>query len=335
MKSGRIVLLLVALCIQTSFGAPARGQAPPLPVDSSLPPTMLPQDALPLIDAHNHVVPGRSAETIVSFMDRAGIRKIVLMTNRIPPSRPLGWEDAFVLEAYGRYPDRIIPFLTTVRAGQGSLSESAFIEYAEAQLKTGKFKGMGEFMVEHYSVAGAGRAEAPHIRVPADRPLMQAMMRLGARYNVPLTIHMETTPDTLAALERSLQANPKTKLIWAHQNPVKMGGGPEERLARRGDPDQIARLFDKYPNLFADTALGYESMFVRPQDRSLPENWKGLYEKYNDRFVIGFDLADGNMWEKNALPRVNFIRAWLSQLSPDTARKLAYENIERILTAKP
>ena len=326
MNLGRILVLFAALSLAPSFERPAQAQTPPAPV---------PPGVLPLIDAHNHIIPGMSAETIISFMDRAGIRKVILMTNRIAPFRPMGWEDDFVLEAYEKYPHRIIPFLTTVRAGQGSISESAFIEYAEEQLKKGKFQGMGEFMVEHYAVSENPSTQAPHIRIPADSPLMQAMMRLGAKHSIPLTIHMETEPDTVAALERALRANPKTKVIWAHQNPVKMGGGPEARYARRGDPDQIARLLDKYPNLYADIAVGYESVFVQPQDRSLPEDWKQLYEKYNDRFVIGLDLAGDVMWEKRALPRANFMRAWLSQLSPDTARKLAHENIERILSAKP
>ena len=321
------MLLFAALSLAPNCATPALAQTPP--------PAPMPPDGLPLIDAHNHIIPGMRVETIISFMDRAGIRKIVLMTNRIAPFRPMGWEDDFVLEAYEKYPHRIIPFLTTVRGGQGSLSDSALVEYAEAQLKKGIFKGLGEFMVEHYSIPGAPGVAAPHIGVPADSPWVQKMMRLGAKYDVPLTIHMETTAETVAALERALQANPRTKVIWAHQNPVKMGGGPEARYARRGDPDQIARLLDKYPNLYADIVPGYETFFVRPEDRALPEDWKKLYEKYNDRFAIGTDLATELMWEKWALPRANLMRAWLSQLSPDTARKLAHENIERILSAKP
>lgn len=273
---------------------------------------------------------------MISLMDQAGVQKAVLMANRIAGTHPMGWEDAMVLEAYGKYPQRFIPFLTTVRGGRGVLSDQTFLEYAERQLKTGRFKGMGEFMLKHFAISGAPGAGAPEISLAADSPWMQTMMRLGAQYNVPLVIHMETTAESVAALDRALLANKNTRVIWAHQNPVKMGGGAEAHFARQGDPNQIAALLNRHPNLFADISVGYETLFFfAPRDRQLPESWRNLYEKYNDRFVVGLDLATNVMWETGYLPRMRVIRAWLSQLSGDTARKLASENIERILSARP
>ena len=328
MKLARFMALFVVLSL-------ALGCAAPSLVQTSTP-ALMPAGRLPLIDAHEHIIPGLAAETIITLMDQAGVQKVILMANRIESFRPMGWEDALVLEAYEKYPQRIIPFLTTVRRGGVLLRDSAFfVKYAERQLKTGKFKGMGEFMVKHYAISSTADIAAPEISVPADSPWMQEMMRLGAKYNVPLIIHMETTADTVAALERALLASPNTRVIWAHQNPVKMGGGPEAQYARQADPNQVAILLDKYPNLFADIAVGYETRFFRLEDRKLPQGWKNLYERYNDRFVIGLDLAVSVMWEKFYLRRASVIRGWLSQLSSDTARKLAYENIERILSAKP
>jgi hypothetical protein len=293
-----------------------------------------PLDAPPLIDAHEHIIPGLSAETIISLMDQAGVQKAVLMANRIAGSRPMGWEDAMVLEAYEKYPRRIIPFLTTVRGGRGLLRDEAFLEYAERQLKTGKFMGLGEFMLKHFAISGSRGRRAPEVSVPADSPWILAMMLLGAKYNVPLVIHMETTPESVAELDRALTANKSTKVIWAHQNPVKMGGGPDAHYARQGDPEQIAALLSKHPNLFADISVGYETRFFQPRDRQLPESWRNLYERYSDRFVVGLDLATSVMWEKGYLPRVRLIRSWLSQLSSDTAKRIASENIERILSAR-
>ncbi len=271
------------------------------------------QERLPLIDAHNHLVPGMAAENIVGLMDQAGIQKTMLMGNRIPPNRPLGWEDELVLSAHARFPQRLIPFLTTVRRGGVPLQEYArYVEYAESQLKTGRFKGMGEFMVKHFAIAGGSNTAAPERSEPADSPYMQAMMRLGAQYGVPLVFHMETTPDSLAALDRALTAKPTTKVIWAHQNPLKMGGSAEASSARKGDPVQVAQLLDKHPNLYADISIGYATMFIRPQDRTLPARWKVLYESHSDRFVVGLDLAVNLMWEKGYLPRTQMLRGWLS-----------------------
>ena len=78
-----------------------------------------------------------------------------------------------------------------------------------------------------------------------------------------------------------------------------MGGGPEEKYARQGDPDQIAALLDKYPNLFADISPGYERLFLDYiAGLQLPESWRSLYEESNDRFVIGFDGAVKFAFEK-------------------------------------
>jgi len=278
------------------------------------------------------MIPNLAAETIISIMDQAGIQKMVLMYNRPPNDWPMGREDAVVLEAYEKYPQRIIPFL--LAANRLRWHYPRFESYVESQLKTGKFKGMGEFMVKHYACPPPDTA--PAITNPADSPYMLNMMRLGAKYNVPLNIHIETTPETLAELDRALLVNENTKVIWAHQNPIKMGGGPEVQYARKGDPDQIAALMDTHPNLYADISVGYESLFCDWKgDRQLPEKWKNLYEKYNDRFVIGIDSATKKVWEKRLLFPANWYRNWLSQLSPNTAKKLAYENIERILSAKP
>jgi hypothetical protein len=319
-----LFLLLIAGCVTTPQGA-----------TQEILLTSDPPGGPPLIDAHQHIIPGLSAESIISLMDQAGVQKSVLMANRIAGSRPLGWEDGMVLEAYEKYPQRIIPFLTTVRGGRGLLPDEAFLEYAERQLKTGKFKGLGEFMVKHFAISGSPGTSAPEVSIPADSPWMQAMMRLGAKYSVPLLIHMETTPESVAELDRALLANENTKVIWAHQNPVKMGGGPDAHYARQGDPEQIAALLSKHPNLFAYISVGYETRFFQPRDRQLPQSWRNLYERYNDRFVVGLDLATSVMWEKGYLPRVRVIRGWLSQLTSNTAKKIASENIERILSATP
>ena len=288
---------------------------------------------IPLVDVHEHVTPGLAPETIISLMDQAGVQKTVLFANQIPPIWPIGEEDRLVLAAYEKYPGRIIPFLTTVRWGQ-SLRDRAFLEYTDRQLAGGKFRGLGEFMVRHYTVS-EGSAAAPDITVPLDSTWMQDMMCLGAKYNVPLVIHMETTPETVAALERALQRYPQTKVIWAHQNPVKTSGGSTAAHARKADPQQIAALLDKYPNLFADISVGYELGFRTDNDRQLPENWRGLYEKYNDRFVIGLDRASKETFEQGYVYWAFWMRGWLAQLSEGARGNIASENIERILAARP
>lgn len=341
MKQSRIGLLffllmvVVTMVISCTTTAPTPAPAP-IPSPASTPiPIPATTGSLSLVDAHDHITPGLAAETIISLMNQAGVHKMVAMANRIKPSQPIGYEESLVLAVYKKYPQRIIPFLTTVRWGR-HFRGATFLKYAERQLQTGKFKGMGEFMVKHYAVPPLpGETASPEINVPIDSQAMRAMMLLGAKYNVPLCIHMETTSETLAALDRALTANKDTKVIWAHQNPVKTEGGSGSQYGRKGDPNQVAALMDRHPNLFADISLGYELSFFNPAlDRQLPESWKNIYERHNDRFMIGFDRAYKTTFEKGYLFQARWHRIWLSQLSMETARKLAFENAERLLSGE-
>jgi hypothetical protein len=162
-------------------------------------------------------------------------------------------------------------------------------------------------------------------------------MCLAAKHNVVLTVHMETEAATVPALERALQRNPHTKVIWAHQTPFKTLDGDAPENARKADPEQIASLLDKYPNLYADIAPGHEASHFVGSDRQLPANWKSLYERYSDRFVVGNDQPFLANWQEpdNIRTKARLIREWLAQLSPATQRKLASENMERILAARP
>lgn len=292
-------------------------------------------------DVHDHLTPGLDPDKIVQLMDEAGVGRIVLMANRGATSEELLW-------ALDRYPDRFIVFVPVV--GWGWVNKnSEFVNFAERLLQSGRFRGMGEFIVKHYPVAPQGGVgsleatnpgrdpegrtkEAPMVDVPPDSPLMRWMWALAGRHQVPVILHMETDGASVAALERILAEFPQVTFIWAHQNPVKTQGGRFEEHARKGDPELLRRLLARYPNLYADISLGYESIFYRPaRDRVLSEGWKALYEEYSDRFMIGTDNAYRDQFERFFVRRAGFMRDWLDQLSPQTAELIGCSNAHRII----
>ena len=267
---------------------------------------------------------------MAAVLDRAGVEKIVLMAN----GKSLEARDRTALAAYEKYPDRVVPFLGL--NGYRKF-DPQLLEYLDRQLSTGKFLGMGELLSRHYSFStverGGATLEAGDYTIPMDSPKVLDLMCLAAKHNVVLVVHMETTAETVPALERALRANPNTKVIWAHQTHLKTLDGSTEQHARKADPGQIAGLLDEYANLFVDVAPGFESRYLTRGDGNLSDPWRDLYERYNDRFVVGLDQPFLEQWGDvgRFVTRANLVRRWLSQLSPAAQRKLATENMERIL----
>lgn len=290
-----------------------------------------------IVDAHEHVMPGLTPEVMISLMDELGISKVVLMA---VPGGPRGTHytveqlNGLTLDIAKRYPSRVIPFLALNSVHEITLP---LLKYLDGELATGRFLGMGELQGLHLGgedrSGGGTPIRFPRIAIPLDSPGALDVMCLAARYNVVLTIHMGGPPGLVSAsrraglvsaLERALERNPNTKVIWAHQH------------IGHGEPEQLAALLDKYPNLYADLSPAHG----RPSPAALPlvEGWKRVYEKYGDRFVLGLDnpfLVSWTETPERARGAAGLMRSWLSQLSPDTQRKLAHENIERILAAKP
>ena len=57
--------------------------------------------------------------------------------------------------------------------------------------------------------------------------------------------------------------------------------------------------------------------------------WRALLIRHADRFLAGTDTWVTSRWE--ALPgSVEEVRAYLAQLPPDVAEKIAYKNAERL-----
>lgn len=269
------------------------------------------------------------------LLDQVGVNKIVLMATG---ARKGATRDQLPLAAYEKHPDRVIPFLGL--NGVATIT-GPYIDYLDRELATGKFFGMGELMARHYGFSVTTRAgaslEAGDYTLPMDSPGALDLMCLAAKHNVVLIVHMETTAETVPGLERALQQYRDTKVTWAHQTHIKTFGGSKRENARKADPGQIAALMDKYPNLYADIALGFESSYLARGDGRLPEKWESLYEGHSSRFVVGLDRPFLASWEEPEafLRKTIPLRKWLSQLSPTTQRKLATENMERILAAKP
>ncbi|MCU0531271.1 MAG: amidohydrolase family protein [Syntrophales bacterium] len=352
----RAGLLFALLCVMASPGVPPALAGDPL--DRLFEQTRVKREdvrvdfpgaaSVPLFDAHNHLNADVQCETLVSDMDRAGVRSMVLMPRLYTkPSDGGRATDEQALECALRFPGRFIPFIGGQRDEMGPLRRTwsdpqerhHLLWGMEEKLKTAPYRGLGEFILVHHAYnVPASTQTGGELRIAADQPLMIAIAGLGAKYRVPVLFHAEAEPDAVEPVHRLFKAAPDTKFIWAHN-------------CGRGSAGQVRGFLEAYPNLLCDlggmhngprTRGGYGTYWPRKtpwihlvmdeNGRVLPD-MKALFEAFPERFVIGADNAHtpAKKWYGYHMA---IFRIMLAQLSPPAARRIAFENA-RALFAGP
>lgn len=312
------------------------------------PPDVTARD-IPLVDFHAHIQKRVSAEELVRHMDQAGVARMVLMAlyygDRSGAVNDGEGTDEQALSYARRSPGRFVPFVGMQRGllvnrdrwiRPDSEASSLLLE-AEWKLRSGEFFGMGEFMLRFYPyTTELGIAAVSDMDYPADSTLMRYFADLSGKYRVPVVIHCEAEPHTVEAMLRLLELHPEATVVWAH-NCGRAGAG------------LIRDWLSRYPNLYADlgnmvsTGYGYGTYWPRRtplmhlvmsgQGDIFPE-MKTLFETFPDRFFIGNDLAHARAYVHHSYLSHRW-RLFLSQLSAATARKIAFENAERLFRQSP
>jgi predicted TIM-barrel fold metal-dependent hydrolase len=303
-------------------------------------------EVLPLFDAHTHLNSDMPAETLLQAMDATGVRRMALIPRHY---RDDGWAtDEQAADYAGRHPARFVAF---VGGQRGDLSQPShwtgdhrFLAEAKAKLDTGRFRGVGELIIVHYGynryVPTTNQAYTGDVRIPVDTPLMFKIMDLAARHGVPVLIHAEAEDETARQMRRLLESFPEAKVIWAHN----CGRAAAARVAEflRQHPQllcDLAGMAVPFPEPYGwgtfGTIAGGEykpsSHVTRVQNNNgtLNLSMRDLFEAFPDRFVIGTDTAHPFQYSRYA-DMVAAFRRLLSQLKPETARKIGYDNAERL-----
>jgi len=301
---------------------------------------------LPLFDAHTHLNYDMPVETLRQAMDATGVRRMALIPRHY---RDDGWAtDEQAADHAERYPDRFVAF---VGGQRGDLSrpgywtgDHRFLAEAKAKLSTGRFRGVGEFIINHYGynryVPTTNQSETGDVRIPVDTPLMFTIMDLAARHGVPVLIHAEAEDETARQTHRLLDRVPEAKVIWAHN-------------CGRAAAARVAAFLRQYPQLLCDLAgmavpfpepygwgtfgtiagreykPGSHVTRVQNNDGTINPSMRDLFETFPDRFIIGTDTAHPFQYSRYA-DLVAAFRRLLSQLKPETARKIGYDNAEHL-----
>jgi predicted TIM-barrel fold metal-dependent hydrolase len=263
------------------------------------PQTKIEKAKFAVIDFHSHDDP-ETREQIgewVKTMDQVGIAKSIIL------SYSTGARFDSVVEKYQRYKDRFeiwcgFDYTGYEKPGwQQHAVEELERCYRKGARGVGELgdKGLGEF----YSKPTAGWGL--HI----DDPRMKPLLEKCAELHMPISIHVaedawmyenaDSSNDGLmnaatwkvdmtkkgildhdqlvATLEGAVKNNPKTVFIACH-------------LANCcSDLSKLGRLFDMYPNLYADIAARYGE--IAP----IPRYVHDFMEKYSSRIVYGTDMG--------------------------------------------
>lgn len=274
------------------------------------------------IDAHGHTVRGLTAEKVISLMQMAGISHMVLMAR--------GRNDALTTEIYQHAPQRILPFVSTMYPGWHR-QDPRVLTFAEKQLGTGKFKGVGEVMLRYFGIPSK---HEPAINVPADSPFIKKLSDIVVHHDAVMLVHMEPEPEAIRSLENLLNYNRNLKLIWAHCGTVAKIG-----LKTIGHAD-VGTLMDRHPNLYTDIA-GVQPVSLAPSGGlrrppitdnrgNLLPGFKQLLERHNNRVLFGLDTPWMQCWAEEPFKAwVKWADKVVAQLD-DTgaAERIMYKNAQ-------
>jgi hypothetical protein len=191
---------------------------------------------------------------------------------------------------------QVVPFIRPyrVRADIGTwFGDPVIFDLVQEEFKRGYYRGIGEFHLSGKS------AESEWVKKTVD-------------FAVANDLYLHAHADD-EAVEILMRHNPKARIIWAHTG----FGLPTER---------VSALLSKYPKLWGE--LSYRSGIVDGAGK-LTAEWRALFERYPDRFLLGSDTWVPERWASYGEIMAGY-RAWLEQLSPKVAAQIANGNAKAL-----
>jgi len=190
----------------------------------------------------------------------------------------------------------VVPFIRPYRTRsdiQTWFNDPAIFDLIKSEYERGYYRGIGEFHI--YGKAAASEWVKKTVDFAVERNLY---------------LHAHCDEEALLIL---LSHNPKARIIWAH-------------TGFSTSPERVAQLLATYPDLWGE--LSYRSGIVGG-DGKLSADWRALFTRYPDRFLLGSDTWINERWfAYDGL--MKGYRAWLAQLPQAVAEKIAFRNAEQL-----
>ncbi len=259
-----------------------------------VPETVVLKAKYPAIDMHMHAPRGGNMDSIalvqIKNMNEAGVQKTILFCGT-------GKTFDQLAAVYGKYPDR---FELWCGLELSDWDKPGFGKATIAELE--RCVSLGARGVGEISDKGSGLLRGNTLSIHLDDPGMDPILEKLADLHLPINAHtgdpvwmyepmdehndllfeayyfrLDNKKDILkhddmvATLERAVKRHPRTTFIACHF------------MNLTYDLDRLGKMFDKYPNLYAD--VSQREAYIA----SIPRFAKQFIEKYSDRLVWGTD----------------------------------------------
>ena len=174
------------------------------------------------------------------------------------------------------------------------VQRSGIFELIKSEYARGYYRGIGEFHIYGKS---------------AETEWVKKMVNFAVERN--LYLHAHCDEEALLILFRH---NPKARIIWAHTGFAVA-------------PVRVAELLDQHKDMLWGE-LSYRSGIIGG-DGKLTADWRSLFERHSDRFLLGSDTWINERWFGYDTIFKEY-RGWLAQLPPEQARRIATDNALRL-----
>jgi len=261
----------------------------------------------PMTDAHAHAIIWTSRWMVdtLELYRRAGVGRLIFFDGDSALEAQRSRPTEIIASLYVRYMDR-----------------ASTIRDVEAALQQG-FPWVGEALLRHSGVTNTS----------AEDPVALQVYDVCAKYQVPITIHQDPAQSKGAyeELERAVERSSNCIFImhgwWLGWQ-------------------QVEGIIIRHPNLYVELAGELETgsneflgntardKFAYP-DGKIRGDWRGLFEKYPERFINGFDLFTQSAFTFEGIKmRVDYFRDLFGQIDQKAAEKINYKNVEDLLARR-
>jgi hypothetical protein len=260
---------------------------------ATVPLTAQAQQQIEIFDAHLHYnqepKPFYSLDQVRDIFRRNGITGIVAT------SRPNKGTHELV---DAKWPElKVVPFIRPYRVRsdiQSWFNDPTIFELIKEEYVRGYYRGIGEFHIYGKS---------------AESDWVKKMVDFAVERNLYLHAHCDEE-----ALLILFKHNPKAKIIWAH-------------TGFSVAPARVAELLDEHKDALWGE-LSYRGG-ITGGDGKLTSDWRNLFGRYSDRFLLGSDTWINERWFGYDTIFKEY-RGWLAQLPSDQAQRIASGNALRL-----